>query len=74
MEGAIAVTGSPVTVNAGFGYERGPFDVVERGGKWDWRLGAEAELGRAKLGIAYVASNADFGNSTGIVATAVLSW
>jgi len=36
----------------------GFFDEVEQGGKWDWSLGIEAELDDAKLGLAYLDSDA----------------
>jgi uncharacterized protein (TIGR02001 family) len=65
---------TPVTLKSGIGYERGAFDEVARGGKWDWTLGAEAEFKRARLGLAYVGSNADGGDRHALVASAFLSW
>jgi len=65
---------TPVTLKAGAGYERGAFDEVERGGKWDWTLGAEAEFKLVRLGLAYVGSNADGGDRHALVASALLSW
>jgi uncharacterized protein (TIGR02001 family) len=69
-----AIPKTPVTLKAGLGYERGAFDEVERGGKWDWTLGCEAELKRVRLGLAYVGSNADGGDRHALVASAFLSW
>ena len=52
-----------VTFSAGLGYERGYFDEVENGGKWDWTLAGEVEVRAMTLGIAYVGCNAkDDGN------------
>ena len=69
-----AVAKTPLTLKAGIGYERGAFDEVEHGGKWDWTLGCEAEFKPAKLGLAYVGSNADGGERHALVASAFLSW
>jgi len=65
---------TPVTLKSGIGYERGAFDEVEHAGKWDWTLGAEAELKPVKLGLAYVGSNADGGDRHALVASAFLAW
>jgi uncharacterized protein (TIGR02001 family) len=48
----------PVTLSASLGHERGYFDEVDHGGKWDWRAGAEYELAPLRIGLAYSASNA----------------
>jgi uncharacterized protein (TIGR02001 family) len=69
-----AVPKSPVTLKAGLGYERGWFDEVDHGGKWDWTLGGEVELKPAKLGIAYIGSNADGGDRHALVASLFLEW
>jgi uncharacterized protein (TIGR02001 family) len=63
-----------VTLKSGLGYERGAFDEVEHGGKWDWTLGCEAEFKPVRLGLAYVASNADGGDRHALVASAFISW
>ena len=65
---------SPVSLKAGFGYERGWFDEVEHGGKRDWTLGGEVELKPARLGLAYVGSNADGGDRHALVASLFLGW
>lgn len=69
-----ALPKSPVTLKAGLGYERGAFDEVERGGKWDWTLGGEVEFKPAKLGLAYVGSNADSDDRHALVASLFLGW
>jgi uncharacterized protein (TIGR02001 family) len=69
-----AVPKTPVTLTAGLGYERGWFDEVARGGKWDWSLGAEASLAPAKAGLAYVGSNADGGHRHALVASLFFEW
>jgi uncharacterized protein (TIGR02001 family) len=56
-----ALPRTPLTLKAGLGFEHGAFDEVEHGGKWDWSLSGEVELAPAKLGLAYVGSNADGG-------------
>lgn len=69
-----AIPKTPVTLKSGIGYERGAFDEVEHGGKWDWTLGCEAEFKPVKLGLAYVGSNADGGGHHALVASAFVSW
>ena len=69
-----ALPKTPLTLKSGLGYERGAFDEVDRGGKWDWTLGAEVEVKPAKLGLAYVGSNADGGDRHALVASAFLEW
>lgn len=75
-KGSYEVPRTPVSVNASFGYERGWFDEVERGGKWDWSLGAEVKLKPARIGLAYVGSNADAdaGRRHALVGSLFLSW
>jgi uncharacterized protein (TIGR02001 family) len=74
VRGAFAIPKTPVTLSLGLGRERGCFDEVERGGKWDWKAGAEAQLSSAKLGLAYVGSNADGGDRHALVASLSLNW
>lgn len=69
-----AIARTPVTLKSGIGYERGAFDEVDQGGKWDWTLGCEAEFKPVKLGLAYVGSNADGGDRHALVASAFLNW
>ena len=69
-----ALPKTPVTLKSGLGYERGAFDEVARGGKWDWTLGGEVELKPAKFGLAYVGSNADGGKRHALVASLFLGW
>lgn len=57
-EAAYEVPGVPVTLTTSAGYERGYFDEVAGGGKWDWSFGAEAKLARARLGLHYTGSDA----------------
>lgn len=68
------IPGAPVTLNARFGRERGWFDEVERGGKWDWSLGAEVAVHSARLGFGYTGSNADSGDRHGVVASLFFDW
>jgi uncharacterized protein (TIGR02001 family) len=70
----VAIPKTPVRLKAGAGYERGAFDEVEHGGKWDWTLGCEAEFKPVRLGLAYVGSNADGGDRHALVASAFVSW
>ena len=73
-EGSYEIPRTPVSLTASLGYERGGFDEVEHGGKWDWKLGAETTLNPAKLCLAYVGSNADGGHRHALVASAFLTW
>ena len=72
-QGGIALPRIPVTITASAGYERGAFDEVRNGGKWDWSLDGEFERGPAKLALTYVGSTADSG-SDALVGTLTLSW
>ncbi|WP_308514437.1 TorF family putative porin [Sphingomonas flavescens] len=56
--GELELAHLPAKVTTSFGYERGAFDEVGQGGKWDWSFGAEIRLDAAKFGIAYIDSNA----------------
>ncbi len=53
----LSLAGTPVTVGGQVGYETGLFDTRPRAGKWDWRVGAEAETKWLNFGIAYIDSN-----------------
>ena len=75
-----AITGTPVTLHAKLGYERGLLDFVDSGGKWDWQVGVTFSQPRFELGLAYVDSDAtvfarrkNLADGT-IVASAMLSW
>lgn len=48
----------PVTLRTSLGYERGPWDMAESAGKWDWSLGAEAEFQTVRVGLNFVGSDA----------------
>ena len=48
---------TPVTLSARLGHERGAFDEVEHGGKWDWTIAADVEVRRMTLELAYVGSS-----------------
>jgi hypothetical protein len=63
---------SDIDVSAG--YERGAFDEVRHGGKWDWSLGGALDRGPARLGLAYVGSTADHANGHALVGAATVSW
>ena len=73
IEAAHEIPKTPLSVSARIGRERGWFDGVEGGGKWDWTLGAEAEAHSARLGFAYAGSNAD-DDAHGVVASLFLDW
>jgi uncharacterized protein (TIGR02001 family) len=64
----------PLTLKSVLGYERGKFDEVARGGKWDWTLGCEAEFEPVTFALTYVGSNADGGDRNALVASAFVSW
>lgn len=53
----LAVRGTPVTIGGQLGYETGLFDTRAPGGKWDWRVGANAETKWLNFGLAYIDSN-----------------
>jgi uncharacterized protein (TIGR02001 family) len=74
LETSYGVGGTPLMLKAGLGYERGAFDEVERGGKWDWNLGGEVTRGPAKISLTYVGSNADVGNRRALVGGLSFSW
>lgn len=48
----------PLTLGARFGRERGIFDEVEHGGKWDWCLDASLKLEPFRMGVAYSGTDA----------------
>lgn len=56
--GELELAHLPAKVTTSLGYERGAFDEVGKGGKWDWSFGAEIRLDAAKFGITYIDSNA----------------
>jgi len=74
LQSTYEVRGTPLTLKAGLGYERGAFDEVERGGKWDWNLRGEATRGRAKLSLTYVGSNAVGGGRHALVGGLSFGW
>ena len=53
-----ALRSTPLTLRAGIGHEHGPWDMVSQGGKWDWSVGAGAELRHARVGLDLIGSNA----------------
>jgi len=48
----------PLTLRAEVGHERGYFDEVRRGGKWDWSLGGTFAVEKMRLGLAYSGTDA----------------
>lgn len=56
----------PLTLSAEFGHERGFFDEVEGGGKWDWSMAADFDLDPFQLGLSYSGTDA---GSDGLVAS-----
>jgi len=67
-EVSVDLPGAPIKVTAETGYERGFFDEVEDGGKWDWSAGLEFDLKPVRAGVTYVGSNAP-GNDDCLVAS-----
>ena len=65
---------SPVSLTASLGYERGWFDEVEHGGKWDWSLGTEVALKPTRLCLTYIGSNADLSNRHALIVAAFLNF
>jgi uncharacterized protein (TIGR02001 family) len=74
LQTAYEVGGTPLTLRAGLGYERGAFDEVERGGKWDWNVGGEATRGPFKFSLTYVGCNADVDSRNAVVGALSFSW
>lgn len=76
----VELPGRPVILKAQLGHERGLFDLVEIGGKWDWQVGGTASIKGVDVGLAYVGSNArcwvDGNNLAGstLLASALVSW
>lgn len=66
------VSETPLSLTTSFGYERGAFDEVGRGGKWDWSLGGTIAAKSARLGLAYVGSTAE-GAGRALVASLFLA-
>lgn len=63
---AVAIPGTPVTINGQLGHENGAFDYNVNGGKLDWSVGASATIEGFTLSAAYVGSDVDpFLNSHG---------
>ena len=60
---------SPISIRAGIGRERGPWDMIEHECKWDYALGLEAETGQASFSLDYIGSNA---GSDGLLGAATL--
>ena len=52
------VPDTPLRVRAQIGRERGPWDMRDRGSKWDYALGLDAEFKRARVSLDLVGSNA----------------
>jgi uncharacterized protein (TIGR02001 family) len=52
-----ALQSTPLTLRAAIGHERGPWDMASQGGKWDWSVGAGAELRNVRVGLDLICSN-----------------
>jgi uncharacterized protein (TIGR02001 family) len=70
-EASYRLTSYPVKLRTKIGFERGPWDMAERAGKWDWSIGGEADLEQARIGVDLVGSDA--GDET-LVGTLVLAF
>ena len=53
-----ALPSTPLTFLATIGHERGPWGMASQSGKWDWSLGAGAELRKVRVGLDLIGSNA----------------
>jgi uncharacterized protein (TIGR02001 family) len=73
-EASYDIPKTPVSLTASLGYERGWFDEVEHGGKWDWSIGAEVAAKPAKLCLTYVGSTANDDDRHTVVAAAFLNF
>lgn len=65
------VPGTPVTLAAQLGHERGAFDLNPGGGKTDWSASAELALDRLRIGLAFVGTDAP-GESGTILGSAAI--
>ena len=68
-DGAVGVTGTPVTLKAHIGYSKGNpglgpngTSVAPTGSYWDWLVGADFVVGPVTLGVAYV--DTDIGSNS----------
>jgi len=61
----------PVTLRTSLGYERGPWDMTESAGKWDWSLGVEADFQAARIGVDIVGGDA---GDESLVGTLILAF
>lgn len=61
----------PVTLRTTVGHESGPWDMAARGGKWDWSLGGEAQVGPGRIGLDLVGSDA---GDESLVGTLILAF
>lgn len=57
-EASYEVPDTPLKLSSTIGYERGYFDEVEGGGKWDWMVGGEIAISHVRAGVAYVGTDA----------------
>jgi len=48
----------PLTLSAQLGHERGFFDEVEHGGKWDWSIGGSFTIDKFRMGMDYGGTDA----------------
>ena len=67
------VPGTPVSLAAQLGHERGAFDLNPDGGKTDWSASAEVALDRLRIGLAFVGTDAP-GQSSTVVGSATLAF
>ena len=57
VEAACEISRRSLKLTSSLGYERGYFDEVEQGGKWDWSIRAATNLSAAKISLAYIGTN-----------------
>jgi uncharacterized protein (TIGR02001 family) len=57
-EASYEMPGTPLKLISTIGHERGYFDEVEGGGKWDWAIGTEIAVSTVRAGVTYVGTGA----------------
>lgn len=63
-----ALPSTPLSLRAAIGRERGPWDMASQSDKWDWSVGAGAELRNVRVGLDLIGSNAGDETVAGSVA------
>jgi uncharacterized protein (TIGR02001 family) len=69
---SLEVPGTPLTLSAQVGHERGAFDLNPGGGKTDWSASAELALDRLRIGLAFVGTDAPAESGTILGSAAIV--